>query len=246
MKQQLRALVRALPVILAFSLPVPAMAQSTPAPTTVDLAAEAQRRAPNDLATASAYFEAGGPDAATVATEVNRTIAKALEVARGFPSVAARSGNVSSYPVYAQPGTPTVRGQGDVAIEGWRMRAELQLESRDIAAMSDLLGKLQATLAVGSLNMQPAPETRAAVADQAATDAIHAFQARAKSIAATLGKQYRIRHLSINHSGGHMPVQPMMRAMAMSADAASAPMPIASGDSEVTVTVSGTIELLDQ
>lgn len=222
------------------------MAQSNPSSATVDLTAEASRRAPNDTAIATAFVETGGPNAAAVSTEVNSAVAKALELARSFPTVSARSGNVSSYPVYAQPGAPTVRGQSGVQIESWRMRAEIILESRDIAAMSDLLGKLQATLALGSLNMQPAPETRAAVADQAATDAIHAFQARAKSVAATLGKQYRIRHLAINHSGSHGPVQPMMRAMAMSADAAPTPMPIESGDSEVTVTISGTIELLDQ
>lgn len=246
MKRHLCTVIRALPLILALSLPAASMAQPTPSYPTVDLSAEASRRAPNDMAIAQAYFEASGANAATVSTEVNSVIAKALELARSVPSVSARSGNVSSYPVYAQPTTPVVRGQGGVGIEAWRMRAEIQLESRDMAAMAELIGKLQATLAVGSLSMQPAPETRAAVADQAATDAIDAFQARAKSVAATLGKQYRIRHLAIDHSGGHGPVQPLMRAMAMSADAASAPMPIESGDSEVTVRVSGTIELLDK
>ncbi len=245
MKRQLHGLLRAVPIILAFTLPAAAMAQSSPSHPTVDLAAEASRRAPNDMAIATAFIEASGPDAATVSASVNGTVARALELARSFPTVSTRSGNVSTYPVYTQPTAPTVRGQSGVGIESWRMRAEIRLESRDLAAISDLLGKLQGTMAVGSLNMQPSPETRTAVADQAATDAIQAFQARAKSVATTLGRNYRIRHLAISHEGGHVPVQPMMRAMAMSADAA-APMPIEGGDSEVTVTVSGTIELLDQ
>jgi len=34
-------------------------------------------------------------------------------------------------------------------IEAWRMRSEILLETRDMAALSELLGKLQATLSVG-------------------------------------------------------------------------------------------------
>lgn len=213
----------------------PILAQTPSAPPTVELSADASRRAPNDLASASAFHEATGTDTAALAREVNAVIAQALETARAYPDVSTRSSAVSTFPVYAQDGR---------SIEAWRLRSELHLESRNIAALSELLGKLQGALAISSLVLQPAPETRDATSDLAVTDAIRAFEARAASVSSTLGKNYRIRSLVIDYGSSRQPVFPPMRAMAMAADAA--PMPIESGETDVSVGVTGTIELLDK
>lgn len=201
--------------------------------TIVDLSAEANRNAPNDLARATAYFEAQDANAAELAKRVNRSIAAGLETARAYASVKAKSGNTSTWPVY---------GKNARTIEAWRMRSEIQFETRDMAALSELLGKLQATLTIGQITLLPAPETRKRAEDDATLDAIAAFQARAALIAKAVGKSYRVRQMSIN-TGGSRPVYPMARAapMAMAADAA--PMPVEAGDSTVTVTVTGQIEL---
>ena len=208
-----------------------AESESPLTPTTVDLSAEATRPAPNDMAIASMFFEAGDADPAALAVHVNAALASALEQARLYPAVKVRSSGANTYPVYGKEGRK---------IESWRMRSDIQLESRDIPALSELLGKLQAKLALSSLVMQPAPETRRSVADLAANDAIGAFQARATAVAATLGKSYRISHLSIGYGGPPRPIRPMMKAAAF-ADAA--PVAIEAGESEIAVTVSGTIEL---
>ncbi len=201
--------------------------------TIVDLSAEANRNAPNDLARATAYFEAQDANAAELAKRVNRSIAAGLETARAYASVKAKSGNTSTWPVY---------GKNARTIEAWRMRSEIQFETRDMAALSELLGKLQTTLAIGQITLLPAPETRKKAEDEATLDAIAAFQARAALIAKAVGKTHRVRQMSINTGGGR-PVYPMARAapMAMAADAA--PMPVEAGDSTVTVTVTGQIEL---
>ncbi len=208
-------------------------ATGTPARPTVELSAEANRPAPNDLATATAYVESSDANPARLAERVNETMAAALAEARRYPSVKARTTGLHTWPVYGKEGR---------RIEGWRTRSEIQLESRDLEALSELLGKLQATLAVGQLTLQPAPETRKSVADLAATDAIRAFEARAKTIAGTLDKRYRIRHLAVAYGGTSGPIRPMMRASAV-AEAAAPPME--AGESEVSVTVHGTIELID-
>jgi len=122
------------------------------------------------------------------------------------------------------------------------MRSELRLESRDAKMLSELLGKLQATLAVGSLETLPAPETRKASEDAAMVDAIHAFEERARLIGQTLGRQYRIKHMSVQTTG--MPPVPVLRAKTM-AMAEAAPMPVEAGESEVSVHVTGQIELLE-
>ncbi|HMV92233.1 MAG TPA: SIMPL domain-containing protein [Thauera aminoaromatica] len=213
----------------------PALAADTPAPPTVELAAEASGPAANDLAVAVMYAERSGASAAAVAREVNRDIAAALELARAQGAVKVQSGNVSTWPAYGKD------GQG--RITAWRMRSELRLESTDTAAMSELVGKLQESLALAQLSMEPAPETRRKAVSDVTVDALRAFEARAKLIADTLGRRYRIAHLSVGEHGLQPPPMPRMRAAAMAAEAA--PAPLEGGESRVSVQVGGRIELLD-
>ncbi len=213
----------------------PALAADTPAPSTVELAAEASGPAANDLAVAVMYAERSGASAAAVAREVNRDIAAALELARAQGAVKVQSGNVSTWPAYGKD------GQG--RITAWRMRSELRLESTDTAAMSELVGKLQESLALAQLSMEPAPETRRKAVSDVTVDALRAFEARAKLIADTLGRRYRIAHLSVGEHGLQPPPMPRMRAAAMAAEAA--PAPLEGGESRVSVQVGGRIELLD-
>ncbi len=213
----------------------PALAADTPAPPTVELAAEASGPAANDLAVAVMYAERSGASAAAVAREVNRDIAAALELARAQGAVKVQSGNVSTWPAYGKD------GQG--RITAWRMRSELRLESTDTAAMSELVGKLQESLSLAQLSMEPAPETRRKAVSDVTVDALRAFEARAKLIADTLGRRYRIAHLSVGEHGLQPPPMPRMRAAAMAAEAA--PAPLEGGESRVSVQVGGRIELLD-
>lgn len=201
---------------------------------TAEFSAEASRSTPNDLAIAQLYAEQSGPDTATVARQVNRSITSAIESARGYADIKVQSAGTSTWPVYAK---------GGGKIEAWRMRSEIRLESRNAAALSELVGKLQSTLAVSNIGMQPAPDTRRKAADEATVDAIRAFEQRAALVGSTLGKRYRIHRLNISESGSQPPIFAKMRASAMMAEAA--PAPIEAGESEVSVTVNGSIELLD-
>lgn len=212
-----------------------AVAADTPAPPTVELSAEAGGAAANDLAVAVLYAERSGTSAAAVAREVNRDIAAALELARTQGAVKVQSGNVSTWPVYGKD------GQG--RITAWRMRSELRLESTDTAAMSELVGKLQQSLALAHLTMEPAPETRRKAVADVTVDALRAFETRAQLIADTLGRRYRIAHLAVGDHGLQPPPMPRMRAAVMAAEAA--PAPLEGGESRVSVHVSGRIELLD-
>ncbi len=203
--------------------------------TTVDLTAEASRPAANDMVRATVFAEASGNNPADLARRVNQDIAEGLKTIKARTGISVKSGRQSTFPVYAQ----------NQKIESWRMHSELVLESRDAAALSELLGQLQQMrLAIGSVSQLPAPETRRKVEDEATRDAIGAFRQRAAVVADVLGKPYKIRHLSIQQSG-QMPPMPVMRASraAMAADAA--PPPLEAGESLVTTTVSGQIELAD-
>lgn len=209
--------------------------ESKPSGTLIDFHAQAQRSAPNDLGQATLYFEANGPQTAELAKRVNQVISAAMATSKAHTSVKVKSGGNQTYPIY---------GKNSRTIESWRMRSELLLESLDAAALSELVGKLQATLVVGSLNFSPAPETLRRVDDEAAMDALAVFQTKAARYAAALKKQYRIVSMNIG-SNGVSPAPTPRYAMMKSAAYAAESMPVEAGDSQVVVTVSGQIELLE-
>lgn len=203
------------------------------AATTIDLSAEASRPAVNDTVLATVYAEEDGANPAELAWRINQEIAEALKVIKSQPAISVKSGQQNSVPIYSQARK----------IEAWRMHAELILESRDIAAVSEMLGRLQQMkLAVSQVHQQPSPATRKQVEDESTRDAIRAFQNRAELVAGVFGKPYRIKQLSIQQNGSVAPM-PMWRGarMAMVADAA----PIEAGESLISTTVSGQIELAD-
>jgi predicted secreted protein len=203
--------------------------------TLIELSAEASRSAANDQVRAVVFSEATGANPSEVSRRVNQEIAEALKVIKAKSGITVKSGQQSTYPVYAK----------EQKIEGWRMRSELILESKDLGAVSDLLGKLQQMkLAVGNVSQMPSAETRRQVEDETTRDAIRAFQSRAAVVADQLGKKWKIKEMNIQQSG--QSPQPMMRAargVAMMAEAA--PAPLEAGESQLTTSIHGQIELAD-
>ena len=201
----------------------------------VDLSAEASRQAPNDQLQASAYVENTGENAQEVAKKANAAIGDALSIAKGYPTVKVQSSGTQTYPVYGKNGR----------VEGWRMRSALSLQSKDHAAFSELVGRLQKTLAIGDLGAVPSPETYRSVENGSIVDAITAFRARAKIIADTLGKSYVIKEMNVGAQHQRpVPVFAMAKgALAMAQD--MAPAPIEAGEATVSVTVTGKIEVTE-
>lgn len=200
---------------------------------TVELSAEASRPAPNDLVRAVLFSEASARSPADVARKVNGEIAEALRIVKAAPAVTGKTGNVHTYPIYGK----------NQAIESWRMRAEIILESQDTNAVSELIGRLQGRLALGAVSVSPSDATRRRVEDDATRDAITEYRRRAQVVADALGKPYRIKQLAVGQSGAVVPMLRAARGMAVAADAA--PLPMEAGESQITVTVSGQIELQD-
>ncbi len=202
--------------------------------TLLSFSAEASQAVANDLALATVFVEANDAKSAEVARKVNTAIAQALATAKRFADIKTRTGSTWTSPVYGKNGRK---------IESWQMRSELQLESRNIASLSELVGTLQAdSLNVSQITLQVAPETRRKAEDQVTLAALSAFEAKSRNVAGNFKKRYRI--VRINIDGGNAgPVYPMVRSAMMKAEAA--PMPIEGGDSVISVNVSGEIELID-
>jgi predicted secreted protein len=229
--------IRTLLLATLLVIPVAGMAAepaTKPSGTLIDFRVDVQKSVPNDLGRATAFAEMTGADPADVARKVKAAIADGFSSAKAQAGITVKSGATYTYPIY---------GKGNRNIENWRMRSEIVLESRDSAALSAAVGRLQGALAVSNINFSPAPETRRKAEDDATLEAIDTFRAKAERIATTMKKPYRIRQMSVNGSGNFPQPMPMLRAAAMAVD--SAPMPVEAGESNVTVNISGQIELLE-
>lgn len=219
-----------LAAVLLLVLPLAALAHEEREPlfNLVSLSAQAEREVANDLLSAVLAAEAEGTDAAKLAAEVNRKMARALEAAQGVRSVRARSGGYQTWPV-------SEKGR----IVRWRVRQELRLESADFAAATALIGRLQQELVVTSLAATVADEARRHAENALTAKALAAFEERARVVRDAMKvKGYRVQALQIG--GGSGAPRPML---AMQSRAEAAAPAIAPGTSRLQVTVSGTIQL---
>ena len=197
----------------------------------VTLNAQAEREVPNDLLTAVLAAEQEGADPAQLADAVNRTMQRALAVTQAYRNVRARSGNYQSYPVHE-------KGR----IVRWRVRQELRLESSDLAATSELIGKLQASLVVTGMHLSVSAEARRQAENALISEALAAFDDRARVVRdAMKSKGHRVKELQI--SGGDQPRQMVaLGARAMASESVAAPA-LEPGTTRITMSVTGTIQL---
>jgi len=201
----------------------------------VNFQVEVAREIPNDLISAGLSVEFQDKSPSHVASQVNTAINEGLSKSRPFATVKTTSGNQQTYPVYGK----------NNQVDAWRGRAELNLESRDFKATSELIMLLQQRMQVSSIQFSVAPDTRTLIENELVGEAIKAFQARATAISKAMGSNgYRMVNLSVNNSG-NMPVpfaRPMMRGAMVMESAIPAPE-FSGGDSRLTVQANGTIEL---
>jgi predicted secreted protein len=198
----------------------------------VQLSADASMQVENDTLTAQLYAQREGSDLAQLADEVNRKITQAVARAKQVEGVSVQTQSYQTYPVYQQQ-----------RLSGWRVRQSIRLESRDGAKLSRLLGELQSSLALESLQYSVSPSQRQGAEERLIKQAIDAFQQRAALVTKQLGRRdYRLVEMHINTAGE--PVRPMrMRAGVMAMDSATAPPSLEAGSQSLEVSVNGTIEL---
>ena len=197
----------------------------------ISLLATASDEVDNDIleATLSVYREGSNPS--LLSEEVNSAIQWAIGEAKKVSGITVQTLGYQTNPVYQQQ-----------RLSAWRVRQSLRLESKDIAKLSQLIGKLQERLTVGRVGYRVSAQRRNAVEESLITEVIALFQRRAELVAKQMGRsRYRVVQMSINTGGA--PMRPMMRAeMSAMADTRTSPS-FEAGAQTVMVSISGTIEL---
>ena len=171
-------------------------------------------------------------DSSKLAARINQDMDWALAKARQYSDVKVSTGGYQTWPVTRKEVTSAWRGQQD-----------LILESQDTEKLSQLTGQLQEKLKIKSMSFSVSDEKRTAVENRLIDAALNAFKVRAGIVGDNLNaKGYRIVELNVGtrHSAHRSctrqewPPWPW-RPVTLS--------PSKGGESDVQVTVSGTIEL---
>ncbi len=198
----------------------------------ISLTVSAGREVENDTLVSVMYAQEEGSNPSRLSNEVNRVIGKAVALAKRNPDIKVQTLEYSTTPVYRKQ-----------TLSGWRVRQSIRLESRNGAALSEMIGELQSSLAVGSISYAISPQRLKSTEDSLISEAIAAFRARAEMMATEMGqKGYRLVQMNVN-TPGH-PVQPrQMRGVAMAMRAEAAPPTLEAGSRRVEVNINATIEL---
>jgi predicted secreted protein len=186
----------------------------------------------NDIQIAVMYAQKEGPELAPLSDQVNRLITQAVQQAKQHDNIKVVTFGYQTSPRYHQK-----------QMTGWRVRQSIRLESKDNQAMSKLLGGLQSSLALESLNYNISPKRRLEVEENLTTQAIDAFRKRAEQVTKQMNrKHYRLVEMTIQTTDQKPPAYRMRTGMMALGGSASAPT-LEGGSQSLRVEISGRIEL---
>ena len=202
----------------------------------VSLDASATAEVDNDTMIVSMYAQQESHNAREASDKVNQKINWAIAEAKANPEIEIKTESYTTSPVYNKS-----------QIVAWRVRQSITLKSKDMTGLSQLLGSLQRQVNLNSVGFDVSRESREQYTEQLIDEALAAFEKRAGQVAGKLkGGNYRIVNMNISTSGSqHNRPYMAMRAMAAESVAYDVAPQTEGGKSNLTVRVSGTIELQD-
>ena len=197
----------------------------------INLSVDAMEEVESDMLVAVLYVQREGSELSALSDEVNKLISKALQRGKKAKEVDVQTLAYQTYPVYQKQRQAS-----------WRVRQSIQLKSRDVNALSKLLGELQNSLALESVNYMISPESRSKIEESLIGKGIAAFRQRAQNITEQMGRK-RFRVVTMNVNTGGAPIQPMRNFAAMAEATVAAPV-LQPGTQTMTVNINGMIELV--
>jgi predicted secreted protein len=223
-------------LLAAASISHAQVATLAPPQNVLQLQASATVEVQQDLLVLHLTTARDGAEPSTVQAQLKTALDAALTEAKRNAQpgqLDVRTGNFALYPRHNKEGR----------IAGWTGTAELVLEGRDFARITQTASRI-GTMTMGGVSFGLSREQRERVERQAQATAIESFKVRAGELAKGFGfSGYTLREVSVNASDPGF--QPRMRVMAQEGRVASADMsvPVEAGKSAVVVTVSGSVQL---
>ncbi|WP_373975049.1 SIMPL domain-containing protein [Chitinibacter sp. SCUT-21] len=224
------------------SVPCMAWAESAVQYNVVNLDASVSRQIDNDMAQATLFVELTDTDSSKLAEKINQTITAAQKQLKQYPSVQSAGTGYSSYPIYNNKTNQ---------LQSWRSRGELRLNSKDFAALSQLIAQLQKpqsngiALQLADIRYEVSEQSRKVAEDALIEEGIRAFRQRAAIIQRSMGgAAWKTMQMNVQTQSHYPSPRPMLyKSAVMSAEAAPAPAPVDAGESRLVVNVNGSIQV---
>ena len=198
----------------------------------VNLRIEQTREVVNDVMVVIMQAAAQKNSSTDAAQSVNQIMAWADTIISGDQRISHKTLNYQTRPVYQNK-----------TITGWAASQQLQLQSRDIEALTTMAGTLQQQLQIVSMRFQVSPERRAEELETLIVEALEAFRTKAELVTRTMkAKDYRLVNVSIDENGGPRPYRGVVQAEAMAVR--SAAPSVEAGESKIQISVAGSIQLV--
>lgn len=201
----------------------------------INVQAEAARKVSNDEMHAVLYIEKSNKQPAELASQITQLMNQAMVLAKKYPQVKVETGSQTTYPIYDNENRK---------LKEWRGRAEIQIESTDFKAASQLIGELQQNFQTQSINFSVSDAQRKKVENELMVEASKNFQQRAQMLSQAWNKSgYNLINLNLNTSNQY-PQPIMMRASMAKFSGAEAvdAQDVAAGESKITVNANGAIQ----
>ncbi|MEJ2620108.1 MAG: SIMPL domain-containing protein [Candidatus Thiodiazotropha sp.] len=198
----------------------------------INLSAYAAMEVDNDIQIAVLYAQKEGGNLNQLTDQVNRLVSQAVQQVKQHPAVKVSTLGYQTAPRYQQQ-----------QLIGWRVRQEIRLESDDNQLLSELLGKLQSSMALQSIRYEISTKQRLVAEEKLTKQAINAFRARAEQITQQMGSnQYRLVEMSLQTTD-QQPQPYTMRATMMALEHSTSAPTLEAGSQNLKVEVNGRIEL---
>ena len=205
----------------------------------LQLSASARKEVTQDWLSVVVRAQQDGSDPVAVQNQLKATLEAALGSLRPRlqpQQLEVRSGNFAVYPRHNNQGRVT----------GWQGQADLVVEGRDFALVSQLAGNLP-RMTVAQADFSLSRDGRQQLEAEVQSQAVQNFRQRAQALAKDFGfAGYTLRQVSISAvDRPETGIQPrmLMAEAAMAPAAVPAAIPLVAGKDEVRITVSGSIQL---
>jgi len=221
-------------VLFLFNLTTPAFADDTLLQgNKVNFSITETQNVPNDSITMQFNRVAEGVSAQAVANEINVKMQAAIKALKPFPDIIVKTTQYNIQPVYTKQ-----------VISHWRGQQSLVLTLANKPGLVKVLASIQPYLAYQSMKFGVSDELQHQMLGQLTDKAISQFRDKASRIAHNFNApSFKILETHINTPNSVMPRAMYARAdVAMMSSKMAAPV-VEAGQSQVTVTISGTILL---
>lgn len=201
----------------------------------VTVQADATRQVSNDEMHAVLYIERSNKQPAELSAQITQLMNQAVATAKKYPQVKVETGSQTTYPVY---------DNDNQKLKEWRGRAEVQIESKDFKAASQLINELQSNFQTQSINFTVSDEQRKKVENDLIVEASKNFQQRAQILTQAWNKSaYTLVNLNINTSNAFpQPIYAARASMAKFEAADAGGQNMAASESKITVNANGSIQ----